>query len=401
VRADPGDDRDRLSAGARRRRALTTWARRRRALTTWARRPRALRRGRCCEAARRVLLSVLAPLAVLPLGWPHHVLLGVSDSPGDAGGLAARTHLDARYQYLAGGVNTGSGWATWNPDGTFASLYVQESIAHHTIPVLTYYQLLQSRPSVGVDELHRDLSNLRNPRTMRAYWTDWSLLLRRVAPASARHLVVVHVEPDLWGYLEQAHAVALARSFAHRLIALRNRLAPDVVLAWHLSVWGTREDPTYSKPSLAHMDALAAESGAFYESLHAHFDLVFHDVTDRDAGFYRFVLGNPDTWWGPADFARLNRYLAGFSRRTRVPIVLWQLPLGNTALNNTWGHYRDNRVQWWLGRYGRSHLRATRDAGVVGLLFGGGAAGTTSAQTDGGLFYRLARRYETHPLLLR
>jgi hypothetical protein len=37
---------------------------------------------------------------------------------------------------------------------------------------------------------------------------------------------------------------------------------------------------------------------------------------------------------------------------------------------------------------------------VIGLLFGGGAAGTTSAQTDGGLFYRLARRYLAHPLAL-
>jgi hypothetical protein len=38
---------------------------------------------------------------------------------------------------------------------------------------------------------------------------------------------------------------------------------------------------------------------------------------------------------------------------------------------------------------------------VIGLLFGGGAAGTTSDQTDGGFFYRLARRYEAHPLALR
>jgi hypothetical protein len=41
---------------------------------------------------------------------------------------------------------------------------------------------------------------------------------------------------------------------------------------------------------------------------------------------------------------------------------------------------------------------ATRDAGVIGLLFGGGAAGTTSAETDGGLFYRLAQGYERNPL---
>jgi hypothetical protein len=357
---------------------------------------------RLIAETRRRALSVLLSMALLPLpaGWPHHLALGVADAPGDAGNLAAQARVDARYQYLSGGANTGSGWAGWNPDGTFASMYVQESIAHHMVPVLTYYQLLQSRPARGSGELQKDLSNLRNPATMRAYWADWSLLLRRVAGASTHHLVVIHVEPDLWGYLEQAHAVALARSFAQRLIALRNKLAPHAALAWHLSVWGTGEDPTYSKPSLAHMDVLAAESAAFYESLHAHFDLVFDDVTDRDAGFDQYVEGNPHTWWGPADFSRLNRYLAGFTRRTRTAVVLWQLPLGNTMLNNTWGHYRDNRVQWWLGEESGPHLRATRDAGVIGLLFGAGAAGTTSAQTDGGLFYRLARRYESHPLPL-
>ena len=39
-----------------------------------------------------------------------------------------------RYQYLAGGVNTGQGWSTWNPDGTFASMYVQDSWAHGVDP---------------------------------------------------------------------------------------------------------------------------------------------------------------------------------------------------------------------------------------------------------------------------
>jgi hypothetical protein len=81
-------------------------------------------------------------------------------------------------------------------------------------------------------------------------------------------------------------------------------------------------------------------------------------------------------------------------------VVLWQLPLGNTTLNNTWTHYRDNRLQWWLENPAGPDLRATGSAGVVGLLFGGGAAGTTSDQSDGGFFYRLVRRYEAHPLAL-
>jgi hypothetical protein len=349
---------------------------------------------------RRSVLWMLMSMALLPVGWPHHLLLGVADSPGDAHRLAARAPVDARCQYLSGGVNTGQGWATWNPDGTFASMYVRESIAAHMIPVLTYYQLLQSKPAVGSGEMQKDLSNLRNPGTMRSYWNDYRLLLRRVGDASGRHLTIIHIEPDLWGYLEQAHATALARSFARKLIALRDRLAPHVLLAWHLSVWGTGEDPTYSKPSLAHTDALAAKSAAFYEALKARFDLVFNDVTDRDAGFYQYVEGNPNTWWRPSDFRRHDAYIAGFTRRTGTPVVLWQLPLGDTMLNNTWGRYRDNRLQWWLNDPTGSHLHATRDAGVIGLLFGGGATGTTSDQTDGGFFYRLARHYETQPLAL-
>jgi hypothetical protein len=148
------------------------------------------------------------------------------------------------------------------------------------------------------------------------------------------------------------------------------------------------------------MGRLAAKSAAFYESLHAHFDLVFNDVTDRDAGYYQYVEGNPNTWWNAASFRRLNVYLSGFTRRTRTPVVLWQLPLGDTHLNNTWDHYQDNRLQWWFGSGSRAHLRATRKAGVIGFLFGGGASGTTSDQTDGGFFYRLARDYESHPLAL-
>jgi hypothetical protein len=349
------------------------------------------------RAACNLLVSVGL---LLPVGWPQHLLLGVADPPGDALALAQRAHVDARYQYLSGGVNTGQGWASWDPEGTFASDYVRESIGAHLIPVLTYYQLLQSEPSAGSSELARDLSNLRDPATMRAYWLDYALMLRRVGTAAGDHLVIVHVEPDLWGYLEQAHAIALARSFAAHLIALRDRLAPHVVLAWHLSVWGTDVDPTYSKPALAQMRALARTSAAFYESLRAHFDLVFEDVTDRDAGFYQHVEDNPDTWWGPSDFRRLNVYLATFSEITHTPIVLWQLPLGDSHLNDTWEHYRDNRLQWWLSEPSGAHLRVTRDAGVIGLLFGGGAPGTTSDQTDGGFFYRVARRYEEHPLSL-
>src|SRR4051812_6553002 len=320
-----------------------------------------------------------------------HFGVGVADPPG---GAAKVRDLDYRYQYLAGGVNTGAGWSTWNPDGTFVSRYIAESRAARVTPVFTYYQLLQSRGAGGGGEDAVDIAHLRDAALMRAYWADLELFFRR---ARGRTRVVLHVEPDLWGYLEQHGERALARSFARRVVARRDRLARNVQLAYHDSVWGTKEDPTYSKPPAAHMAALGARSARWYRSLRARFDYVFHDVADRDAGFGEKVLGDGGkSAWSTGDFARRNAYLRALRRGTRRPLVVWQIPLGNSALDQTWGRFRDNRVEYWLGS--RAHLRSLRDAGVVALLFGAGADGCTTAQTDGGVFFRLARAYERAPL---
>jgi hypothetical protein len=350
--------------------------------------------------SRSALLAALAALALapsalaaklppLPHGWPKTLQIGLTDAPGGAAALRAHAPFGFRYQYLAGGVNTGAGWSTWNPNGTFASMYVQDSWAHGVVPVLSYYMLLQSSPKGG-DEGQTDLAHLRDPQLMAAYWNDVRLLFVRVKGSKP---VVVHVEPDLWGYLEQAHATQLAASFAQRWIALRNQLAPNVVLAYHMSGWGTRHDIVYEDPPDATVVRYATQSAAFYRSLHAHFDVAFEDFSDRDAGFYEQVEGNPNTWFTPADFHRHLLYGATFVRLAGIRMAAWQIPLGNTTLDDTWGHYRDNRVEWLLGPTGRAHPRAYVNAGYVGFLFGGGADGTTSATTDGGYFFARAEAY--------
>ena len=383
-----------------------------------------MRRWRCASAAAALLLAlaggataaVHGPLPPLPASWPRTLQLGLSDSPGGAAALRVAAPFGFRYQYLAGGVNTGSGWATWNPDGTFASMYVEDSWAHHVLPVLTYYMLLQSKPGGG-SEAHADLANLRDAQTMSAYWRDVELLFRRVRGAQP---VVVHVEPDLWGYLEQANATALAAAFAQRWIALRDRLAPNVILAYHMSGWGTKHDIVYEKPPDATVRTYAAQSAAFYRALHARFDIAFEDFSDRDAGFYAKVEGNPNTWFHPADFHRHLLYAQTFVRLAGVRMVAWQIPLGNTvmrAMNNTWDHFQDNRVQWLLGAGSRARLRQYVAAGFAGFLFGRGADGATcacdaandgvtnpapidgnthpslSADDDGGYFKAQARAY--------
>src|SRR4051794_7819547 len=109
-------------------------------------------------AALLLALGVAAPAradALLPPGWGNRLQVGLTDGPGGAAALQRSTPMRLRYQYLAGGVNTGDGWSTWNPDGAFASMYVKESIDHGITPVFDYYMIRQSEPGKDdSDEAH-------------------------------------------------------------------------------------------------------------------------------------------------------------------------------------------------------------------------------------------------------
>ncbi|MEA2286004.1 MAG: hypothetical protein QOJ21_2047, partial [Solirubrobacteraceae bacterium] len=67
-----------------------------------------------------MLASTLAALAAALPGWaPGHVELGLANSGANGAAHVRTHHARWRYQYLTGGVNTGSGWSTWNPNGEF------------------------------------------------------------------------------------------------------------------------------------------------------------------------------------------------------------------------------------------------------------------------------------------
>jgi hypothetical protein len=360
--------------------------------------------------------------------WPFTRLqLGLTSPPGGAAGMAAVAPFGLRYQYLAGGVNTGHGWQTWNPNGSFVSLYIAESEAHHIVPVFSYYQIRQSLPGSGnSDEPAADLGNLDDTATMRAYYLELEAFFTRAARAHGP--VVLHVEPDLFGYVEQragAHgassvpaAVAstgiaalrglpnTAAGFAQAVLTLRRDYAARVIVGYPISIWGTGLDIHVNHPSPATVDRMAAQSVAFYRSLHANFDVTFTELADRDAGYAQVVGGEPGAWWRAVDFARDLRFLADYHRRVPKPIVMWQIPLGNTVspiVNNTPYHYRDNKVQWFLGAGSRAHLAAYVRAGLAALLFGGGQGTDTDAgeasgdgrPDDGGYFDARARAYYT------
>lgn len=346
--------------------------------------------------------SPATPLPALPAGWPLTFQLGTSDSPGGAS-RAAENGLGFRYQYLAGGVNTGNGWATWEPDAAFVTQYIADSRAAGVIPVFSYYMLRQSLPGARDGESEGVAKNLANPETMRTLFDDLERFFDQAGAAGG--LTILHFEPDLWGYVQQrstddlASGVSVsvastgslslaglpntAAGLAQGVLRLRDLHAPNVLVAYHLSLWGTGVDPVYANPGSSALATLVRRSATFYASLDARFDITFAEMSDRDAGFKQHVYGDGGaSWWDEGDFARHVDYLRAFTMATQTRIVLWQVPQGNTvmrSMNNTWNHFQDNKVEWLLGDDGWSRLRPYISAGVVALLFGRGADGATCA----------------------
>lgn len=387
--------------------------------------------------------------------WPFATLeLGLMDVEGGAQQLAASAPLKLRYHYLAGGINTSDPWTRWGRgEGRFVDDYVAESRTAGMVPVFTYYELRQSLPGSGIgDESEAINKNLRSTATMQAYLENLRVLFGHLGDVGGA--AVVHVEPDLWGYVQQRHGddardaqaeIATTKvdgteglpntvaGLAQAIKRMRDELAPNVTLGYGLSIWGTNKDIVVSNESDASVDELAARSVRFYQSLGARFDAIFGEFSDRTSGYAQNRSGaGSDAWWDSADFARHARFMRRIHEGTRRPIVLWQIPLGNTVMrsvDNSVRHYQDNRVQWLLSpahRYRK--LRAYRDAGVVALLFGPGqgddthasddardgvtnpspVAGTgnrrvaKSADDDGGYFKERVRAYEKRgPLRLR
>lgn len=338
--------------------------------------------------------------------WPYRTLqLGITSAPGQAAAQHGQAPFGFRYQYLAGGVNTGSQtWLHWGHD--FVATYIRESEAAHVVPVFSYYEIRQSQPgAVQGQDSAADLVNLKDRATMLAYYRNLKAFFKQAA--TAKGPVILHVEPDLWGFIEQASKdnraasvpVAVASSgmpglrglanngsgLAQAIVALRNRYAPHVILAYADSIWGTGTDIHLNHPSDAEVAAMAAKSVAFYDSLHAHFGALFTETTDRDAGYAQVVdAAGRSAWWRAADFRHLGEYIAGVHRALRLPVTIWQIPVGNTLFrveNNTPYHYQDNKVQTLLGSSpsARTLLRSYAKDGVAALLFGGGQSTDTCA----------------------
>lgn len=335
------------------------------------------------------LLAGPARAQEVPSGLPTTFTFGAQTGLLDAPALAGMG-LRWRYAYLTGGLGS-SDWTHWQPDGEYAAAFLRDSEAAGLLPVFTYYQIVPAAPHAGVEP---PFGNLANAATMNRYFANW----KRMLELCARHgkTVVVHIEPDLLGYAQArnpdpaAIPVMVAASghpdaaghpdnlvgMMGALTAMRDRIAPRVLLAWQASQWATGTDLVSNQGDPTE---LAEATADYFARFRVPYDLIFSEFSDRDSGYYQVVRGQ-DRWWAAADFERFRRYLARLSSRAGKRIVLWQIPMGNTrfaTMNNSAHHYQDNRAEYFLGDLvdggtDTARLRGYAEAGVIAMLFGGG-----------------------------
>jgi hypothetical protein len=356
-----------------------------------------------------------------------HLLVGFS---GDDA-VATQAQFDLRYLYLAGGLPDGTGpcascaagcasggqscansnpngcawWGCWqydrDPPGSYATGFMGRTRADGEIPMFTYYLILQaSRVAEGSPEV---TVAARDAAFMARYLADWRFALQKIGGTVA----LLHLEPDFWGYAQQlgssAHALPAAVASANPgdcaeyedsiaglgrcMIHMARKYAVNAKVGLHASGWATGVDVLYNDDPSLDVAGQAVKVGAFLrECGAADGDFVVVEMSDRDAGWYQ--LGAPagqrrNAWWDATNatlpsFHQDFTWARALAESVGKPLLWWQVPLGNMGQNDTAGHWKDNRVQYFF-----DHSAELAQAHGFGIAFGPGADAQTTPSTDG------------------
>lgn len=345
-----------------------------------------------------------------------HLLLGASMTDE----TAQAAPFDLRYIYLAGGLPTGGPctscanqcslhdqscaqggcqwWGCWQwdalPPGQYVKDFLDKTKQDRQIPMLVWYQLLHT---LQVREGTELVAAVQDVGKMRDYLAHWRFLLETLGNSD----VLLHIEPDFWGFAAQQNAdphqipAAVASASAdcsgqensiaglsRCMIQMAHHYAPRARVGLHASAWGAGGDVFHSQDPSLDIQAHAQRTAAFMTALGAQEgEFIVVDPADRDAGWSGSQ--GEDRWWKDGG-ARPNlqdalQWSHALSTATGCSTLWWQLPLGNTDLDDTPEHWRDNHLQQIFAA-----LNEVAQAQVVGLAFGAGAPGQTRPETDGG-----------------
>ena len=328
------------------------------------------------------------------------------------------------YRYLSGGANTTSNWKTWlSPSGQSLRTFINATLAANLIPVVTYYNHLNSLPSEGTHEIDRVINNLRNNTTMLAIYEDIQLVLEICSEFNDK--IILHVEPDLFGFIEKsarADNVSLSNfqasvassgysqaqnlpntavGYALTLLKMRDTYASNVLMAIPFSNWANKGITNNNNVlTEATIRQRAEETGQFFSEMGltpntthniSAWDLFFFDTNGRDAAYRELVSNEPvnSAWWTNTELDNLRTWADQLNITTGLRSMYWQIALGNQkykTIDNTTGHYEDLITEYLLDDISSNRLTNWAESGVIALLFGSGNANTTNNfdyQNDG------------------
>lgn len=367
-----------------------------------------------------------------------HFLIGMGNDldgppaydPDQAGVYTLGTTLDIHYTYLNGYSDTG-GWTTWNsPPGEFAGILADHCRSNGGLaPMFTYYDLAL--------EYENGNDALRDAARMHVYLEDIRQLFTRLGTYGGPALV--QFEPDFFGYFEgrmrdmsttpSAYSAELhfsdipecagvpntAAGLVECFDAMRDALAPMVLIGLHASSWGDWWDDTSASPTEIETHAQAVAT--FLNAMRADLtDFVTVEALDRDAGFWETSGGGATcsitggsrgaVYWDETNATRPNfqdhiHWVSALTTALGRPALWWQIPFGVPSTmcggegGGSDGHWRDDRVHYFF-----QHTDELVASGSFGVVFGTGAGQQTYIDSDGNQFHDAVNAYFASPTAL-
>ncbi len=312
--------------------------------------------------------------------------------------------LDSCYSSCKADSKCGNWWGCWQWDElapgsqyplsfiTDKSKLTYDNQSHPQMTYWTYYSLLSL---TNGEEGQAEIDAVNDSAKLKRYFNDYRFLLKKLGDNRS----ILHLEPDFWGFVRgtkkdpqtipakvneanpddcpaQTHANTVA-GFARCLITMSRKYAPNVAVGLHASPWNYTADGD-AEVVAKFMNSLGAGEG----------DFIVTDPSDRDAGWYSTVKGDDSKWWDDKKFATYLSWSKSMSEIVGKPTIMWQIPLGNSWQDNTYQHYKDNKVELLF-----KNINDVAAAHVIGLLFGSGDTPQTYLDNDGGMLINKTTDY--------
>ncbi|MGW2425534.1 RICIN domain-containing protein [Streptomyces sp. NPDC001709] len=294
-------------------------------------------------------------------------------------------------------------WGCWNGSTTAPGTYVtwRDTVAAHATykgsprpqkMLWTWYSLRDLGDAAGEGDGPGEVKAINRLDLLTRYLNDYRFFLQKIGTSHD----AIDLEPDFWGYvrsLGDPHKVPAqvsganptdcgsqensAAGLSRCLISMAHKYAPNTAVGMHLSCFDWQTNTQACVKDYANLGAQNA-------------DFLVTDVSDRDAGWYaQPAHGGSDHFWTDQKAAAALQFYKTMAESVGKPVVLWQIPVGNMAQNNTLNHYKDDKVDWFF-----AHMDQVANAHVAGLFFGPGQQEQTSVESDGGNLIRKTIAYD-------